>query len=196
MLTILQREFEYALKNTELPNPELVKELNRINELISSTDFQPMTYGVYRVTNKVFLAEVASLTRFNVVFKTIMSPLTTLKEIAETYIHNRRAIRSDMTEEEKIGVFKRIYVKLTKLTPKQIVIGSSLSVAAVVGYNRYFTLGDISHVEEQHKIEEVQTVETSAGHQEQLKRSIKEDVQRTDEHTEVIEVQIEELTKK
>lgn len=196
MLTILQREFEHSLKNMELPNPELVKELNRLNDLITNSDFQPMTYGIYRVTNKVFLKEVATLTRFNVVFKYITSPLSTLKEIAETYIHNRRAMRADMTEEEKIGVFKRIYLKLTNLTPKQVVVSSSLGVTAVIGYNRYFTLGDVSAVEEQNKVDEVLTVETGEGHREQLERSRLEDTKRVEQHHEVVEVQIEELTRK
>lgn len=196
MLTILQREFEYSLKNMELPNPELIKEFNRINELIATAEFEPMTYGVYRVTNSVFLKEVATLTRFNVVFKYITSPLTTLKEIAETYIHNRKVMRADMTEEEKIGVFKRIYLKLTNLTPKQVVVSSSLGVAAVIGYNRYFTLGDVATVEEQNKVDEVLAVESAAGHREQLERSKLEDTKRVGEHHEVIEVQIEELTRR
>lgn len=214
ILTILQREFEYALKNANVPNPELQKELDHINELVKKSEFQPSTYGVYRITNKVFIREMASLTKLDVAYKKFVeTPVLKFKEVINAYIQNR-AIKNQ-TDEEKVGFFKRVYAKITSITPKQAAIGGGTVAITGLGVERYFSVQKEKDQKlPDHRIEEVtdpsvdqdlssaqevstdeaRKVETSRAHEEQLERTKKEEEKVSDSHSSVIEVHIDELT--
>jgi hypothetical protein len=188
MLTILQREFESGVKNTEMPNPELAKELNRINELLKVSEYQPTTYGVYRVTNKVFTREIIALSKVDVAYKKFIEPkLLKAKEIFDAYIENRPK------DPGKVGILKRIYSKITSISAKQAAIGTGITTIGIVGYDRYAAFKDSNAEEVDEVLKNQDGLE--AGHVEQLERTQKEDVQRVNEHNEVVEVQIDELTK-
>lgn len=184
ILTILQREFEYAVKNTSTPDPELIKELDKINALIKNSKFQPSTYGVYRITNQVFLRELAALSKLDVAYKKfIETPALKLKEIVNAFIQNRPVKNAaNPKEAEKIGFFKRVYAKITSITPKQAATGAGVVAVAGLGIERYFWFGQESSIGE------------DRGHEEQLERTEEEDEQKSEGHSRVIEVEIDELT--
>lgn len=193
MLTITHREFEHGLKNTAVPHEELGLELTRINTLLAKAELKPTTYGVYRVTNKVFIKETLAATKIDYVYKRFIdTPAMKFKEIIDAYIKKK----NNLTEVEKVGIFKRIYLKVTNLTPKQIAIGSGSVVVAGIGYERYFAVKDQPDINEQIsgnlEIRDVKEIDDKK-HQEQLERTQKEDAKRTDEHTEVVEVELEDF---
>ena len=197
ILTITQREFEYGIKNTEGAHPELTLELEKLNDLLSKTELKPTTYGVYRVTNKIFIRETISATKIDWAYKKFVeTPALKFKEIFDAFIKKKTA----ETEEEKIGIFKRIYAKITSITPKQLAIGTGSVVTAGVGFERYFAIKDDPVIlEERDSTEVLETNEAKQEtlddkkHKEQLDRTKKEDTKRTDEHSEVVEVHLNEL---
>lgn len=198
MLTMTQREFEYGLKNTDGAHPDLTLELERINALLAKPELKPTTYGVYRITNKVFIRETISATKIDWAYKKFVeTPALKFKEIFDAFIKKKTA----ETQEEKVGFFKRVYAKITSITPKQIGIGTGSVVVAGVGFERYFAVKDEPTVIEQKEseLEEVnepkQETLDDKKHKEQLERTKKEDAKRTDEHSEVVEVHLDELTK-
>jgi hypothetical protein len=185
MMTIIQREFEHGIKNAEMPNPELSKELNRINDLLKKSEFQPTTYGVYRITNKVFIREMIALSKLDVAYKKFVSaPVEKLKEVVNAFIQNRTI--PNQTTTEKVGIFKRIYAKITSITPVQAASGVGTAILTGLGVERYFTI----------KTPTVQGQPEDAPHQEQVERTKEEDMKKSNAHTEVIEQSIEELIKK
>jgi hypothetical protein len=189
MLTILQREFESGMKNIEMPNPELAKELIRINDLLKASEFQPTTFGVYRITNTVFTNELLSLAKNNIIYQKFIEPkLLKYKEIFDAYIQNHP---KDPT---KIGILKRIYSKITSITPKQAALGTGITAIGAIGYDRYFTIADFRATELPDIINTNQE-NLGSGHTEQLERTQEENARRIKEQEEVIEVQIDELTK-
>lgn len=196
MLTITQREFEYGIKNTSAPHDELILEFERLNALLAKGELKPTTYGVYRVTNKVFIRETLSATKIDWVYKKfIETPALKFKEIFDAFIKKK----TNQTQEEKIGIFKRIYTKVTNLTPKQLAIGSGSVVVVGVGFERYFSIAEeTGHIEQvSGEITETQEIKDVTAddkkHQEQLDRTQQEDMKRTDEYQEVMEVQLDEL---
>lgn len=197
MLTITQREFEYGLKNTPDAHPELTIELEKLNALLAKAELKPTTYGVYRVTNQVFIRETISATKIDWAYKKFVeTPTLKFKEIFDAFIKKKTA----ETNEEKVGIFKRIYARITKITPKQIAIGTGSVVVAGVGYERYFSVKDDPIVIEERNGSEVIEMEDSKQetvddkkHKEQLDRTKKEDAKRVEDHSEAIEMHLGEL---
>lgn len=195
-LTITHREFEYGVKNTSTRNKALLAELEKFNKLINRNDLNPTTYGIYRVTNKIFISEILSATKLDLAYKIfVKNPALKIKEILDAFMKKK----THQTEKEKIGVLKRIYAKVTGLTPKQIAIGSSTVVIAKLGFDRYFSITGEPQVIEQVKVEETKTqdakeeVVTDQEHQEQLERTQEEETKKADEYYEVIEEQLDGL---
>jgi hypothetical protein len=197
ILTITQREFEYGIKNTDAPSPELTLELEKMNALLSRIELKPTTYGVYRITNKIFIREIVSATKVDWVYKNfIKTPALKFKEIFDAFIKKKTAD----ADKEKIGIFKRIYSKVTSITPKQWAIGTGSVVVAGVGYERYFSLkSDPIIFEEKDGLEVEEFDETKQEtvddkkHKEQLERTKKENTKKADEYSEVIEIHLDEL---
>jgi hypothetical protein len=191
MITITHREFEYGLKNAAVPHEELSLELARMNSLLARAELKPTTYGVYRVTNSVFIRETLAATKIDRVYKKFLdTPAMKFKEIIDAFIKKK----TNQTEVEKIGIFKRVYLKVTNITPKQLAIGGGSVVVAGIGYERYFAVEDHPYSIEQvvGNMEDVKEIDDKK-HQEQLERTQEEDEKRTGEHTEVVEVELEEF---
>ena len=196
MLTITQREFEYGIKNAVNPHEKLIFELERLNTLLAKKDLSPTTYGVYRVTNKVFMREALSATKLDVAYiKFLEKPVLKFKEIIDAFIKKK----TNQTEEEKIGIFKRMYAKITSITPKQLTIWGGSAVVVGIGVDRYFAVDDTPTINEEVSGGEVNTSEAKEvsledkQHKEQLNRTQKEDTKRVDEHTEALEIELDEL---
>ncbi|MBY0415549.1 MAG: hypothetical protein K2Q18_15355 [Bdellovibrionales bacterium] len=188
ILTIVQREFEYGLKNTEAPNPELFKELGKLNDLLKNSELRPSTYGVYRITNQIFIRELAALSKLDVAYKNfIESPILKIKEIVNAFIQNRPPnLGVNGNEAEKMGILKRIYAKISAITLKQVSISGGVVVAGGIGYQRYFTIKGST-------VSELKNEDKESA--EQLERTKEEEIKKNREHSEVIEVQINELIK-
>jgi hypothetical protein len=184
MLTIVQREFEYGLKNAPNQTDEMFKELDNLNKLINRSELQPTTYGVYRITNKIFIRELAALSKADVAYKNFVeAPLLKFKEIAAAYIQNRAL--NNASVDEKMGIFKRIYAKISNITAKQAAIGTGVTVTAGIGFERYFSsTANPSVTEEQ------------GPHAQQIERSKQENTKASKEHSSVVEVKINELLSK
>lgn len=182
MLTIVQREFEYSLKNTKEPSEEMLKEMDRLNALIKQEDLKPTTYGVYRITNKIFIREIVALSKMDVVYKKFVeTPVMKLKEVVNAFIQNRPL--NNASEPVKEGIFKRIYAKVSSITLKQASIGGGVVVAAGIGFQRYFSI-----------VGEPVVIEDRA-HEVQIERTEEEAVKQSEDHSKVVEVHIDELTK-
>ncbi|MBC7430047.1 MAG: hypothetical protein H7336_15640 [Bacteriovorax sp.] len=183
MMTIVQREFEYALKNNQSPTEDMTKELEKLNTLIKQPELQPTTYGVYRITNKVFIREIAALSKIDVAYKKfVQNPVLKFKEVVNAFIQNRPL--NNANEPEKIGIFKRIYAKISSITVKQASIGAGVTVAAGIGFERYFSI-----------VGNPVVTEDRDSHAVQVERTEEEAVKASEEHSSVVEVEINELTK-
>lgn len=191
MLTILHRELEFVVKNAEIPDDELIKELENLNQLIKKSDFMPSTYGVYKIENKIFLREMLAVSKLDKVYARISDPIEKLKTLVMDYFKNRNA----GTDAEKIGIFKKMYLKITSITPKQAAIGGSSVAAAWIGYERYFTIkGPVESVGEGIPAINQMDVEDQA-HQQQLDRTEKVETEKHEAHSSVVEIHIDELVK-
>ncbi len=182
MITIVQREFEYALKNTKEPSEEMLKEMERLNALIKTEDLKPTTYGVYRITNKIFIREIVALSKMDVAYKKFVeAPVMKLKEVVNAFIQNRPL--NNASEPAKEGIFKRIYTKVSNITAKQATVGGTVVVAAGIGFQRYFSiLGEPVVIEDR-------------SHEVQIERTEEEAVKEAEDHSKVVEIHIDELTK-
>lgn len=216
MLTIVQREAEFVSKNSAQPNEDVLKEIEKISELLKNSDFSPSTFGVYKIQDKIFIRELIATSKLDVAYNKIKDPLNRLKTIVTDYFKNRNA----GTDEEKIGFFKRMYMKITSITPKQASIGGGSVVLAGIGLERYFWFKDKGTTEvadgsprtevvDEAKTEVVNGAKNESldkaasnemgpedkAHQQQLEQTKKVEAQKRDSHSHVVEVQIDELTK-
>ena len=185
MITIVHREFEYSLKNSQEISPEvsadMLKELERLAVLLKQEELKPVTYGVYRITNKIFIRELLALSKMDVAYKNFVeAPVMKLKEVVDAFIHNRPANNSPGPVKE--GIFKRIYAKISSITAKQATISGGVVVAAGIGFQRYFSIvGDPVIIEDR-------------AHEVQIERTEEEMVKQSEEHTKVIGSHVQELT--
>ncbi|MGZ3786948.1 MAG: hypothetical protein ACXVLQ_00410 [Bacteriovorax sp.] len=198
MLTIVHRELEYKVKNAPASSEEAIKELEKLSQLLKNSDDSPSTFGVYKITNKVFLRELVATSKLDVAYNKIKAPLAKLKAIASDFFKNKNA----GTEQEKIGFFKKIYAKITSITPKQVTIGGGSVVLAGIGFERYFWFkdGTTEEVDGQPKTEELYKAPINElgpedqAHEIQLEETRKTEAKEHDSHSHVVEVQIDELT--
>ena len=89
ILTIVHRELEYAVKNTPDVSETMIKELESLDSLIKKDEFQPTTYGIYRVTNKVFMREALSMSKLDVLYKKVQDPVNSIKDLFANFIKIR-----------------------------------------------------------------------------------------------------------
>lgn len=190
MLTILQREMEYASKNG-FESEALTKEIDSIASLIKEAEFSPTTYGVYKIENKVFIRELLATSKLDILYNKFRDPVNKLKTIVTDYFKNRNA----GTDAEKIGIFKRIYAKITSITPKQAAVGGGSVVVAGIGAERYFSFkqGDTKEVKDRTSV--VELGPEDQAHEQQLENTEKVETEKHEAHSQVIELNIEELTK-
>lgn len=191
MLTILHREIEYVIKNSPAPGEEMIKELDGLSALLKQNELLPSTYGIYKIENKVFIREALTASKLEKVYAKIKNPVETLTSVLSNYFKNRNA----GTDAEKIGFFKRMYAKITSITPKQAAIGGGTVVALGIGYERYFAISssDTKEITEKNPTNEIGP--DDIAHQEQLDETEKVDVEKHEGHSSVVEIHIDELTK-
>ncbi len=191
MLTIVQRELDYAVKNASQPNADVMRALDKLSVLIKETDYQPSTYGIFKIQDKVFIRELVALSKLDVAYNKIKTPLVKLKTILSDYFKNRNA----GSDQEKVGFFKRMYAKITSITPKQASIGAGSVVLAGIGYERYFWFKKQDTIELSDKQPANEMGPEDRAHQEQLEQSKKVEAEKHDSHSHVVEVQIDSLIK-
>lgn len=190
MLTILQREMEYASKNG-FEGSALTQEMDELTALLKQSEFNPVTFGVYKIQDKVFIRELMAASKLDVLYNKIKDPLNRLKTIVSDYFKNRKA----GTDQEKVGIFKRMYAKITSITPKQAAIGGGTIAVAGLGAERYFWFGKKSTTEEVDHSTAVEIGPEDQAHQQQLENTEKVETEKHEGHSQVIEVSLEELTK-
>lgn len=179
MLTIVHRELESTVKNTDQVPTEMMRELSRLNKTLTNSDFSPSTYGVYKITDKVFMSELMSLSKLDVVYDTFKQPLIKLKNIFSNFFDKKS------TDKEKIGFFSRMYAKIKSITPKQLATGTAVVATAGVGTYRYFWFDSSGHT----------SLPANDPHQVQLDQTQEVITTANDSHSKVIEIQIEEVLK-
>jgi hypothetical protein len=180
MLTIVHRELESTVKNSDKIPTELMRELSRMQQTLSNSEFAPSTFGVYKITNKVFFGELMSLSKLNVVYDTFKNPLEKIKSIFSNFFDKKS------TDADKVGFFSKIYAKITNLTPKQVGISTAVAATAGVGTYRYFWF-------EKSTVTELPSNDPHLVQLENTKKVL--DVSH-DAHSKVIEVQINEEIQK
>lgn len=191
MLSISHRELEYVVKNTSETSHELIKELETLSLLTKNTDLAPSTYGVYKASNKIFIREMVATSKLDVVYSKIKDPLVNLKNFAANFFKKRST--ESGSEEEKIGIFKRMYIKITSMTPKQAAIGGGTVALAGYGYQRYFWFKPSGAKE---VVEDAPSDEMDSGneaHQQQLEETQKVETQKDEGHSSAVEIHIDEL---
>lgn len=180
MLTMVHRELEYTVKNSDKLPTDILRELDRLNNIITNSDFTPSTYGIYKITDKVFMRELMSITKLDIVYETFKDPLGKLKTIFSNFFTKKT------TDKEKLSFFSRVYARIKRITPKQLATGSVVTATAGIGTYRYFWIDDGHHV----------TLPSDDPHQIQLEQTQKALDTARESHSKVIEVFIDEEIKK
>lgn len=178
MLKILQRELEHTIKNASAPNELMSAELEKLSTILKDKEFAPSTYGVYKINDSIFIRELFILTKLDIAYKTIETPLINIKNILSNYFKN------DGTDKEKVGILKRIYAKITSISPKQAAIGGTATITGAIGLERYFSFG---------KADSRELGAQEQAHLEQLERTREAEKAEHDKHAQAVEIQIEEL---
>ncbi len=208
MLTIVQRELEFVSKNAKEVTPEFLSELEKLTILIKTSEYAPSTFGVYKIENKIFIRELIAASKLDIAYSKIKEPLLKIKTIAMDFFKNKSA----GTDEEKIGIFKKMYLKITSITPKQATIGGSSLVVAGIGLERYFWFKDTgleainsgSQYPEVITSQEPEVINSQApekmgpedqAHRQQLDKTKQIETDKSAGHSSVVEIQIDELTK-
>lgn len=188
MLTILHREMEYASKNG-FAGDALTKEMQELAALLKQSEFSPVTFGVYKIQDKIFIRELLAASKLDVLYHKIKDPLNRLTTIVQDYFKNRKA----GTDKEKVGFFKRVYAKITGITPKQAAIGGGTIAIAGLGAERYFMIKESKQTElpDQSRAEEIGPEDQA--HLQQLDNTEKVEVEKHESHSKVIEIQLDEL---
>lgn len=189
MLMILEREMEYATKNG-LQSEALTKELGELTALVKKNEFSPVTFGVYKIQDKVFISEVLVALKLDVFYNKIKDPVNSLKQIVADYFKNRNT----GTDQKKIGLLKRFYAKVSSITPKQAAVGGGTIVIAGLGAERYFTVKPESTVEMLDKTKAEEIGPEDQAHQQQLENTKKVELEKQDGLSGAIEVHLDELT--
>ncbi len=172
MLTVVHRELERVIENTPIPNRDVVSTFNTLSLHLKNRDYAPSSFGVYKIQDKIFMNELRELPKVPKFIQKIPNPLKKIKAIADHFF----ADKSAGSEEEKIGLFKKLYLKITNITAKQAAIASGSVALVGLGFERFFSLNNGAG-----KTKEMNTEATSQSipkeeitdpaHQEQLLRS-------------------------
>ncbi len=176
MLTIVQRELEHDIKNKDTLPTDILRELNRVNNLMNNQDFKASTYGVFKITDKVFIAELISLSKMDKVYDIFKTPAIKLKSILGNFLDGKKS------DKEKIGFFGRLYARIKNLTPKQLTVGTSVMATAGFGSYRYFWFDKSSNIE----------LNANDPHMIQLEQTQKALKAESDGQSKAVEIQIDE----
>jgi hypothetical protein len=192
MLSIVHRELEYALKNAAAPNELVLKEFESLSKIISVNTFSPSSYGVYKIDNKVFIREVIATSKLDVAYMKIKAPLIQLKDWFKNFF-----VKSDEIDDpEKIGIFKKAYLSITQMTPKQAAISGGSILTVGYGFQRYFTINNKTTTELSDQMQSEEIKAEDAAHLQQVEQTKQIEMQKSDSLSSAIEIPIEELIQK
>lgn len=188
MLTIYHRELEHSLKNAPAPSQIALQKLQDLTQILSQKEFSPSSYGIYKVTNKVFARELLATTKLDKLYYKIKEPLLNLKSFAADFFKG-----NGKNDKEEIGIFKKLYLKISSITPKQIAIGGGTATIGAIGFDRYFYIKNSGNVEVVEPDIQNQITEDDLAHEEQVKRTEETEIEKQTAYSENIDVQVEEL---
>jgi hypothetical protein len=85
ILTIVHRELEHALKNSTAPSAEAIAELSRITMMLKNSEDMASSYGTFKITNKVFIREMASALKLDSAYQKVTTPVSNIRSILSNY---------------------------------------------------------------------------------------------------------------
>ncbi len=140
IVTIYQREVEFTFKNTGSPSEELTKLYYALTNALKSSDFDPSTYGVFKIDNKVFKAEMLKLTGADDEVAKSQINKEKISGVWRSFYMNKNV--SD--DPETMSTMKKAYLTVLNLTTLDftnlnLVQVGVLGVVAVSAYN-YFAV--------------------------------------------------------
>lgn len=140
IVTIYHREVEYAVKN-KLPssikndNDPLSSLYSQLNSALENSDFDPSSYGMFKIDDDVFLAELMRLTRADVgVVKTIQA-----KNRVQNALRNYLQVKPQLEDPQKVGLLRHAYLSVSNLTVRDVANFGIQGVIAITAYN-YFVV--------------------------------------------------------
>ncbi|NOT79282.1 MAG: hypothetical protein HOP07_09820 [Bacteriovoracaceae bacterium] len=133
VMTIYHREVEYAVKNSIHPTPELNNLYKVLSSHLENSDFDPSSYGMFRVDSDVLRAEFMHLTKTD---QQVVKSLE-FKEKVQKQMRNFFTDRSGAVNPEKVGLFQHMYLSFTNMTVTDITKYGITAVVAV-GASQYF----------------------------------------------------------
>ncbi len=189
MLTIVHRELESKVKNAPNIHEDVVRELEKLTQMFKNSDFDPSTFGVYKITDKIFMREILNLTKLDVAYAKIKGPLLKLTDILKDYFLSKVT----GTAKEKTGILRRIYAKISKISPLKASLVGGSTVVAGIGVERYFAFDGNTSDEISEKAPQNSLGPDDMAHEEQLGHTKEVELEKAAENSKVIEAHVEEL---
>jgi hypothetical protein len=136
VVTIYHREVEHAIKNNVHKTVELEKLYTSLNIYLRNSDFEPSSYGVFKIDRKVLHDELMLFTKLDKVTVRVNIATDKVKASFGSFFKNRNA----GTDEEKVGFFKNMYLSVSNMTVSDM---TKYGIVAGVGFgtSHYFFLG-------------------------------------------------------
>jgi len=133
IVTIYQREVEYAVKNNINSTPELEELLEKLNKQLANADFEPSSYGVFRADRLVLDQELKVFLKIDKAVAKIERGKEKTKSALKSFFNHK----DSGTEREKMGLLENMYVSISELTVSDL---TRYGIAAGVGFgvSRYF----------------------------------------------------------
>lgn len=156
-LSIYLRELKLARDNATNPSSALAEEIKRITNLLKNDTFSPSTFGIYQINNKVFTYEMAHLAKLDVAYKKFVEkPQLKIEQVIEKYLKDKKI---PGTEEQKLSLLKRVYLKITSLDKKKVAIGAGLVAGGAISHQVFFSFEEPEVTEYESKGGNVMPVE-------------------------------------
>lgn len=220
VVTIVQRELEHSVKNTDSIAPEISAHLDELNSLLKNADLEPSSYGVYKITNQVFsdelgdlfsrsgdeaVKEVTNKNQFSIrgqiekffgkKKETVETAVAVVENVAKAVENQTKDAGTLVTKSElkREGPLKKIYAKIATFTPYQKF--SAATKLGVVGYGAYRFFWMKKEPTSMVTITTPTQLNPEPMHDEQVQNTQKVDQANSDGNTSVVEVHLENLLK-
>lgn len=141
IVTIYHREVEYAVKNEIHLTPELSKLYSILDDALKNSDFEPSSYGMFKVDGNVLSSEIMRLTKADTGVTKVIESKDKLKSSFSSYFKTQ----SEGLDPQKVGLFQHMYLSVANLTVGDLTRYGVVAVAAV-GASRYFLVDSKSTV--------------------------------------------------
>jgi hypothetical protein len=218
MLTIIQRELEYSVKNATEISPELTKSLEDLEKILADNAFEPSSFGVYKITNQVFKTEVYDLFNFTNPIKKIVNEnhiavrkyiekffkksgaSEVVQDVEKSTIDEQTKLASKIanpSEIQKDGPIKKLYAKIATFTPYQKFMASTkLSLIGYGAYRFFWFKEDPKNPVEVTASKNGEVVVVDPLHQQAVEGTKKVSDENSQGNSKVIEIHLENLWKK